>query len=69
MKKDLKHEVSLALHRLMFKKKLKQKDLAEMLGVSQALISKWMNEDHNFTLDTIQRIEEVTGEYVIGIML
>ena len=37
---------------------LRQKDLALMLGKSEAEISKWMRGTHNFTIDTVVAIEE-----------
>lgn len=40
-------------------KGLKQKDLATLLGKSDAEISKWMRGTHNFTINTIKSIENV----------
>lgn len=37
-------------------KGLSQQELADALGVSQALISRWENGDANFTLQTLVRI-------------
>lgn len=35
---------------------MSQKDLAEKLGVSQGLVSRWERADANFTLETLVRI-------------
>ncbi len=35
---------------------MSQKDLAEKLGVSQGLVSRWEQADSNFTLETLVRI-------------
>ncbi len=37
-------------------KGMSQKDLAESLGVSQALVSRWENGETNYTLETLVRI-------------
>ena len=45
------------IHEILEEKGLKQKDLAERLGKSEAEISKWMRGTHNFTIDTLTSIE------------
>lgn len=40
-------------------KKLRQKQLAEMLGVSPQQVNKWVRGNENFTLETISKIEDV----------
>lgn len=64
-------EKSLALINHIFnileKKEIKQKDLATLLGKSEAEISKWLCGSHNFTLRTISKIESVLGEIIIDI--
>lgn len=46
---------------------LMQKDLADMLDKSEAEISKWLCGTHNFTLQTISKIEAVLGESIMEI--
>ena len=45
------------IHDILEEKGLKQKDLAILLGKSEAEISKWMRGTHNFTIDTLVSIE------------
>ena len=46
------------IHQILVERNLRQKDLALMLGKSEAEISKWMRGTHNFTIDTVVAIEE-----------
>ena len=38
-----------------------QKELAERIGVSQVMISRWENGDENFTVATLAKISSVLG--------
>ena len=40
---------------------LTQKQLAEKLGVTQAMISQWENGEENFTVATLARISSALG--------
>lgn len=55
------------IHEILVAKGLKQKDLAEKLGKSEAEISKWMRGTHNFTIETISSIQDALGEKIIDI--
>ena len=44
---------------LLSDKGLKQKDLADKMGKSEAEVSKWLSGTHNFTLRSIAKIEAV----------
>ncbi|MBL7127448.1 MAG: helix-turn-helix transcriptional regulator [Ignavibacteria bacterium] len=46
-------------------KKMTQKELAIKLGKNESEISKWLNGSHNFTLDTIAKIESALNEDII----
>ena len=46
-------------------KGMTQKDLANILGKRESEISKWMKGTHNFTLETISKIELALGETII----
>jgi len=49
-------------------KKLKQKDLANLMGKSEAEISKWLKGTHNFNVDTILKIQTILGEDIIQVV-
>jgi transcriptional regulator with XRE-family HTH domain len=49
-------------------KGMKQKDLARLLGKSEAEISKWLKGTHNFNIDTILRIQEKLDEEIIQVV-
>lgn len=42
-----------------------QKDLAERLSKKESEISKWMKGTHNFTLETIAKIEIALGQTIL----
>lgn len=47
-------------------KGLTQRDLANLLGKKEAEISKWMHGTHNFTLQTIAKIETALGSEIFN---
>ena len=55
------------IHEILEEKELKQKDLAERLGKSEAEISKWMRGTHNFTIDTLVSIEAALGAPILQV--
>ncbi|MGA2669390.1 MAG: helix-turn-helix transcriptional regulator [Ignavibacteria bacterium] len=44
---------------------MKQKDLAEKLGKKESEISKWLNGNHNFTIETIAKMEDVFDKDIL----
>lgn len=48
-------------------KGLTQKEFAHMLNKRESEISKWLTGRHNFTTNTIARIETVLGVNIINI--
>ncbi len=64
-------EKTLAINTLIFnileEKGLLQKDLASMLGKTEAEISKWLSGNHNMTLRTLAKIEAILGETIVEI--
>ena len=55
------------IHSILEAKRLKQKDLANMLGKNESEISKWMRGTHNFTIETITSIENVLGVPILQV--
>ena len=55
------------IHEILEKRNLRQKDLALLLGKSEAEISKWMRGTHNFTIDTVVAIEEALQAPVLQV--
>ena len=55
------------IHEILQEKGLKQKDLAQRLGKSEAEISKWMRGTHNFTIDTLVSIEEALDAPIVQV--
>ena len=70
---EVKERVSLSfqivdrIHQILAERNLRQKDLALMLGKSEAEISKWMRGTHNFTIDTVVAIEEALQAPVLQV--
>lgn len=66
-KVDLSFQIVDRIHEILVMKGLKQKDLANLLGKSEAEISKWMRGTHNFTIDTLLNIEAALGEPILKV--
>lgn len=64
---DLSFRIVDRIHEILQEKKLKQKDLASLLGKKESEISRWMRGTHNFTIDTLISIEDVLGEPIIEV--
>ena len=70
---DIRKSVALSfrivdrIHEILEEKGLKQKDLAERLGKSEAEISKWMRGTHNFTIDTLSSIESALDAPILEV--
>src|SRR5438105_9440383 len=58
---DIVDQIACILER----KKMTQKELAVAMGKSESEISKWMRGTHNFTIDTISKIETILGEPIL----
>jgi transcriptional regulator with XRE-family HTH domain len=64
---DLSFQIVDRIHDILVSKGLKQKDLATLLGKSEAEISKWMRGTHNFTIDTLVSIEEALDAPIVQV--
>ncbi|MEO8174287.1 MAG: helix-turn-helix transcriptional regulator [Sediminibacterium sp.] len=62
---DKSMEIAHHIYELMKQMGLKQKDLAEKMGKSEAELSKWLNGRHNFTIRSLAKLELALGSSVI----
>ncbi len=51
-------DISLAIAEKRLELKMTQKEFANMMGVSQSMVSKWESQDYNYTINTIAEICE-----------
>ena len=49
------------------RKRWSRTDLANAMGKKNAEISKWMSGQHNFTIETIAKLEAALGEDIISV--
>lgn len=66
-KENLSFQIVDRIHEILKSKGLQQKDLANMLGKSEAEISKWMRGTHNFTIDTLVKIETALDAPIVEV--
>lgn len=66
-KVNLSFQIVDRIHEILKSKGLNQKDLANMLGKSEAEISKWMRGTHNFTIDTLAKIETALDAPIVEV--
>ncbi len=64
---ELAYAVAERLDAVLKSKGLTQKDFAGLIGKSESEISKWMTGRHNFTLQTIAKIQTVLNCKLIDI--
>lgn len=62
---DKSLEIASFIGKILEKKGLKQKDLAQLMGKSEAEISKLLAGLHNYTLRSLAKIEAVLDEQII----
>ena len=55
------------IYHLMKDRGMSQKELAEKLDKRPSEINKWLGGEHNLTLRTIAKIEDVLGEDIINV--
>ena len=63
------HSFSIASHisEILERKGWSKTDLAIAMGKTNAEISKWMSGQHNFTIETIAKLEAALGEDIISV--
>ena len=64
----MSQDIALCLHYYLRQAGLTQKDLAERMGVSAAYIGKLLKGNENLTLETICKIQQVTGIKLISVL-
>ena len=64
---ELSFEIAERISELLKEKNLTQKDLAQKLHKRESEISKWLTGRHNFTMQTIAKIETALGCKLINI--
>lgn len=62
---DKSLEIANYIFQVMENKNMKQKDLADALGKSEAEISKWLAGMHNYTLRSLSKLEAALGETIV----
>lgn len=62
---DRSLEIANYIFQLMGDKNMRQKDLAEKLGKTEAEISKWLAGMHNYTLRSLAKLEAALGEPIV----
>ncbi len=63
----MSQEIALFLHYYIRKNGITQRELANRMGVSAVYVGKLLKGGENLTLETICKIQEVTGECVISV--
>ena len=51
-------KIAKTIKQVLLKRKLMKKDLAEKMKVQNSIVTKWVSGNHNFTLQTIEKIEQ-----------
>ena len=62
---EMSFDIAERIASILRNKGLTQRDLATMLGKRESEVSKWLTGRHNFTTNTIVRIQRALGETVI----
>ena len=65
---ELSFGIAERISEILKSKGLTQKDFARLLGKRESEISKWMTGHHNFTTQTIARIETALGDKVLMVV-
>ena len=64
---NLSMAIAVQINYILKNKKISQRDFAAMLGKKEFEISKWLSGNHNFTTNTISKIQKVLGEEIVTI--
>lgn len=64
---DRHEEITMRIYHLMKDRGMSQGELAERLDRSPSVIKKWLEGEHNLSLRTIAKIEDILGEDIINV--
>ena len=64
---DLSFDIANRIEKILERKGWSQADFARASGKKEAEISKWMSGQHNFTIRTIAKIENVLGDKILHV--
>lgn len=66
-KSDISFDISCRILNILERKGWSKTDLAKAMGKKESEISKWISGQHNFTIQTIAKIETILGEDIISV--
>lgn len=64
---ELSFSIAERLDAILKEKGISQHELAMMLGKRDSEVSKWLTGRHNFTTNTIAKIETAIGEKIVQV--
>lgn len=64
---DLYFDIVVRINEILERRGWCQADLARVMGKKEPEISKWLSGKHNFTIQTIAKIETALGEDIISV--
>lgn len=54
-------DISVTIFKERLKRDMTQKEFADLMGVSQGMVSKWESDNYNFTIETLSSICDKLG--------
>ena len=63
----ISNDIAAQIYKYMKECNINQRQLAEKLGKKESEISKWLNGNHNFTIETIAKIEDIFGKNILTV--
>lgn len=64
---DWYSDLVVRINELLDEKNISHQDLAERLGKKPSEISRWLNEEHNFTLRSLAKLSAELGENLLEV--
>ncbi|MCK9424824.1 MAG: helix-turn-helix domain-containing protein [Ignavibacteriaceae bacterium] len=66
-KVDISMAIATQINSILKRKNISQRAFAELLGKKESEISKWLSGNHNFTTNTLGKIQTVLAEPIISV--